>query len=89
MYKRQVCANLLIAWRFKKDFPYVKDVKVTLANFKDLGIFHDLRYYLVHRLSNTIYGSSDTIVTSRLGGSVQTTYLGNYSTISTLSLIHI
>ena len=78
-----VCANLLIAWRFKKDFPYVKDVKVTLADFKDLGIFHDLRYYLVHRLSNTIYGSSDTIVTSRLGGSVQTTYLGNYSTIST------
>ena len=48
-----------------------------------MGIFHDLRYYLVHRLSNTIYGSSDTIVTSRLGGSVQTTYLGNYSTIST------
>ena len=67
----------------QKDFPYVKDVKVTLADFKDLGIFHDLRYYLVHRLSNTIYGSSDTIVTSRLGGSVQTTYLGNYSTIST------
>ena len=78
-----VCANLLIAWRFKKDFPYVKDVRVTLADFKDLGIFHDLRYYLVHRLSNTIYGSSDTIVTSRMGGSVQTTFLGNYSTIST------
>ena len=78
-----VCANLLIAWRFKKDFPYVKDVKVTLADFKDLGIFHDLRYYLVHRLSNTIYGSSDTIVTSRMGGSTQTTFLGNYNTIST------
>ena len=62
-----VCANLLIAWRFKKDFPYVKDVRITLADFKDLGIFHDLRYYLVHRLSNTIYGSSDTIVTSRMG----------------------
>ena len=43
--------------------PTSRDVKVTLADFKDLGIFHDLRYYLVHRLSNTIYGSSDTIVT--------------------------
>ena len=37
----------------------------------------------MHRLSNTIYGSSDTIVTSRLGGSTQTTFLGNYNTIST------
>lgn len=75
-------ANLVIARRFKKDFPYVHDVKVTFQDFKELGIFHDLRYFLVHRLSNTIYGSSDTIVTSRLGGSVQTTNLGNYTTIS-------
>ena len=78
-----VTANLLIAHRFRKDFPYVHDVKVTVNDFKDLGIFHDLRYFLVHRLSNTIYGSSDTIVTSRLGGSTQTTFLGNYNTIST------
>lgn len=78
-----VTANLLIARRFRKDFPYVHDVKVTVSDFKDLGIFHDLRYFLVHRLSNTIYGSSDTIVTSRLGGSTQTTFLGNYNTIST------
>lgn len=78
-----VCANLVIARRFNKDFPYVKDVKVTLRDFKELGIFHDLRYYLVHRLSNTIYGSSDTIVTARMGGSIQTTHLGNYTNIST------
>ena len=78
-----VCANLVIARRFNKDFPYVRDVKVTLRDFKELGIFHDLRYYLVHRLSNTIYGSSDTIVTARMGGSVQTTHLGNYTNIST------
>ena len=78
-----VTANLLIARRFRKDFPYVHDVKVTVNDFKDLGIFHDLRYFLVHRLSNTIYGSSDTIVTSRLGGSTQTTFLGNYNTLST------
>ena len=78
-----VMANLIIARRFKKDFPYVHDVKVTVNDFKELGIFHDLRYFLVHRLSNTIYGSSDTIVTSRMGGSTQTTFLGNYNTIST------
>ena len=50
--------------------------------FKDLGIFHDLKYYLVHRLSNTIYGSSDTIVTSRMAGSAMTANLGNYTTVS-------
>ncbi|MEE0799712.1 MAG: hypothetical protein U0L91_00365 [Gemmiger sp.] len=75
-------ANLAVTWRFRKDFPYVRDVPVSWKDFRELGIFHDLRYYLVHRLSNTIYGSSDTIVTSRLGGSVQTTNLGNYTTVS-------
>ena len=65
-------ANLTVAWRFRRDFPYVRDTKVTLEDFRALGIFRDLRYYLVHRLSNTIYGSSDTIVTSRMGGAAQT-----------------
>ena len=32
-----VTANLLIARRFRKDFPYVHDVKVTVNDFKDLG----------------------------------------------------
>ena len=75
-------ANLVVAWRFRKDFPYVRPVKVTLADFRDLGIFHDLRYYLTHRISNTIYGSSDAIVTSCLAGTAQVTDLGNYTTIS-------
>ena len=66
----------------KKDFPELHEVKVTLRDFKDLGIFHDLKYYLVHRLSNTIYGSSDTIVTSRMAGSAMTANLGNYTTVS-------
>lgn len=76
-------ANLTVARRYRRDFPQVRDVKVTLADFQELGIFHDLRYYLVHRLSNTIYGSSDAIVTSSLGGSTQVTNLGNYTSIST------
>ena len=33
-----VMANLLIARRFKKDFPYVHDVKVTVNDFKELGL---------------------------------------------------
>ena len=53
-----VMANLLIARRFKKDFPYVREVRVTLDDFRNLGIFHDLRYFLVHRLSNTISTSA-------------------------------
>lgn len=75
-------ANLVVAARYKKDFPELHEVKVTLRDFKDLGVFHDLKYYLVHRLSNTIYGSSDTIVTSRMAGSAMTANLGNYTTVS-------
>ena len=79
-----VTANLLIARRFRKDFPYVHDVKVTVNDFKDLGIFprsavlsgappvqHHLRFVRHHR------------DLPRLGGSTQTTFLGNYNTIST------
>lgn len=75
-------ANLVVARRFRKDFPEVRDVRITMADFKELGVFHDLRHYLVHRLSNTVYGSSDAIVTSTLGGSTQVTNLGNYTSIS-------
>ena len=59
VFRRQLLfntgANLVVAARYKKDFPELHEVKVTLRDFKDLGIFHDLKYYLVHRLSNTIY----------------------------------
>lgn len=75
-------ANLVVALRFRRDFPNVRDVKVSLADFRELGIFRDLRHYLVHRLSNTIYGSSDTIVTSALAGQSSVTDLGSYNTIS-------
>ena len=77
-----VAANLVIAHRYRRDFADIPDVPVTLADFRELGIFHDLRHYLVHRLSDTIYGSSDTLVTSMLAGEVLTQNLGNYSTIS-------
>ena len=77
-----VTANLIIARRYRRDFPELHEVPVSLADFRDLGIFRDLRYYLVHRLSNTIYGSSDVIVTSRMEGSAQVTNLGSYTTIS-------
>ncbi len=76
-------ANVVVARRYRKDFPELYDVKVSLSDFKDLGIFHDLRYYLVHKLSNTIYGSSDNIVITSMRGAALVTQTGNYSTIST------
>lgn len=76
-------ANVVVAWRYKKDFPELYEAKVSLADFKELGIFHDLRYYLVHKLSNTIYGSSDNIVITSMRGAALVTRTGNYSTIST------
>ncbi len=75
-------ANVAVALRYRRDFPAVQDVRVSLADFRELGIFHDLRYYLVHRVSNTVYGSSDNIVTSRMRGAASVTLLTNYSTIS-------
>ena len=78
-----VLSNLVINWRYKRDFADIHDVPVHLDDFKQLGIFHDLRHYLVHRLSDTIYGSSDIVVTSMLAGERLTQNLGNYTTLST------
>ena len=75
-------ANVVVAMRYRRDFPEVRDVKVTWADFKGLGMFHDLRYYLVHRISNAIYGTSDSLVMTRMRGSSSVTYLGNYSSVS-------
>ena len=79
------CSTPVPTWWWQrgiKGLPRTARGQVTLRDFKDLGIFHDLKYYLVHRLSNTIYGSSDTIVTSRMAGSAMTANLGNYTTVS-------
>ena len=35
-------ANLVVAARYQKDFPELHEVKVTLRDFKDLGIFHEM-----------------------------------------------
>ena len=76
-------ANVAVAARYKKDFPELYDVRVTLADFRDLGLFKDLRSYLVHRVSNTVYGSSDNIVITSMRGAALVTQTGNYATVST------
>lgn len=75
-------ANVVIARQYKKDFPDITDVKVTWQDFKELGLFRDLKYYLVHRLSNAVYGTSDSLVTSMVLGTSAVTPMGNYTTIS-------
>lgn len=75
-------ANLVIARRYKRDFPAVQEVKVSVADFRALGLFRDLRYYLVHRISNAVYGSSDSLVITALLGAGQMTFVGNYTAIS-------
>ena len=75
-------ANVVVAWRYRRDFPEVHDVRVSWKDFRELGLFRDLRYYLVHRVSNAIYGTSDSLVMTRMRGSASVTYLGNYSNVS-------
>jgi O-antigen/teichoic acid export membrane protein len=75
-------ANLLVARQYKKDFPEIRDVRVGWKEFKELGVFSDLKSYLVHRISNAVYGSSDNIVVTRMVGASAVTMLTNYSTVS-------
>lgn len=76
-------ANLIIARRYKRDFPDIVDGRVSLSDFKELGIFKDLKHYLVHRISNAVYGSSDNLVITGVRGATLTGFAGNYNTIST------
>lgn len=75
-------SNVIISLRYRKDFPEVVDVPVTLADFRDLGLFRDLKFYLVHRLSDAIYGTSDSMVISAVLGAGAVTPMGNYTNLS-------
>ena len=46
-------------------------------------MLHDVKTYIVHRLSNALYGSVDNIVISSLLGTAVVSRMTNYSTIST------
>lgn len=78
-----IACNLAVAVRYRRDYPDIVNRRVTWQDFKDLGMLHDVKTYIVHRLSNALYGSVDNIVISSLLGTAVVSRMTNYSTIST------
>lgn len=78
-----IACNIVIALHYRRDYPEIVTRRVTWQDFKDLGMLHDVKTYIVHRISNALYGSVDNIVISGLLGTAVVSRMTNYSTIST------
>lgn len=77
-----VVGNLIISAQYKRDFPQIYSVKVTLKDIKNLHIEKDTGPYLVQRIANAVYNSVDNIVIARFMGALTVTGVSNYSMIA-------
>lgn len=72
----------------KKEFSYVKPLKVSFSDFKADGFFKDIRDFYAVRVAGTINSSTDNFMITFLIGTTTTALYGNYiliaSNVSTL-----
>lgn len=73
-----VLANLIIAYKVNKNYPFLKPVKVTIKDMKDRKFFVDIRNFLVHKVSYIVYSGIDTILIASFLGLKIAGLLSNY-----------
>lgn len=77
-----ICTNAVISYKSKKDFPEVTKVPVTKKDFQDLGLWADVKNMMATKIAGTIYGSSDSIITTWFLGTGMVALVNNYQMIS-------
>lgn len=78
-----VLANLAVYSSCKRRYPYLKKVRVILADYKEKKIDKEMRSLIIHKLSATIYSSADNIIISALCGIRTVGLFSNYTLINT------
>ncbi|MEG0075278.1 MAG: oligosaccharide flippase family protein [Eubacterium sp.] len=73
-----IIANIIIARKCDKAYPYAKKAKITFADFKKRHFFKDLKNFLVHKISYVVYGGTDNIVISAILGIQSVALYSNY-----------
>ncbi len=78
-----ILANLAIYSSCRRRYPYLKRVRVGIADYKEKKIDKEMRSLLVHKLSATVYSSADNIIISALCGIRAVGLFSNYALINT------
>lgn len=74
--------NLMVYALSKKDYPYLSErYYINIEVIKEANVFKDTKDFIIHKLANTIYGSTSNIVISSMLGIRETALFGNYYTV--------
>lgn len=72
-------ANVFIARKSNKDYPYLKDkYRIQKSEIRQRNIFADMRNFLVHQISYAVFGGTDNIIISAFCGVRSVALYGNY-----------
>lgn len=76
-------SNLVISKKIKKDYIFYNDnVKVSLNDIKEMGLWSDVKNNMAQKIGGVIYGGTDNILISYFLGVVQVGIVSNYLLVS-------
>ncbi len=77
-------ANVLIMLKSNKDYPYLKEkYKITREDINRRNMIPDIKNFVVHKISYTVYSGTDNIIISALCGIKNVALYGNYFILKT------
>lgn len=75
-------ANIIIARMSYTKYPYAKEVKVSVSDFRERNFFVDMKNVYLSKIAGTIFGSTSSLVLSSSLGVRPVAMLANYTLIS-------
>lgn len=75
-------ANIIIARMSYTKYPYSKEVKVSIPDFRERNFFMDMKNVYMSKIAGTIFGSTNSLVLSSSLGVKSVAMLANYTLIS-------
>ena len=73
-----VIANIIIAHKCNRDYPYARKASINKEDFQKRNFFSDIKNFLVHKVADIVYFGVDNIIISILLGINSVGLFGNY-----------
>lgn len=73
-----VLANIIITWKAKKVYPYLKSVKISMVDFREHNFFGETKNFMIHKISYLFYSGLDMVIVTSFLGLKEAGLLSNY-----------
>ena len=73
-----VLANIIITWKAKKVYPYLKSVKISMVDFRERNFFGETKNFMIHKISYLFYSGLDMVIVTSFLGLKEAGLLSNY-----------